>query len=332
MSLYNRTWNILELYIIIIHIIKDYINYRHWGSISYRMRNNPAETYLLSLQSKHSRETMKSLLNNAASAMSDGEDLYSIDWSCLDYKSILSYLDSLIQDEKAPSTINTYLSGLKGVAREAWREKLITVEDYQHIKEIRRIKGHRNASGRALDLSELNTMIDHCMTGEGPLAMRDAAMIALVYGAGLRRHEAVKLEIKDYRRRDETITVIGKGNKERTNPLNARVVDILECWLSERGHDEGPIFVRVYKGGKVTNFGLTPQTVYDVITKRYKEAGLRRLTPHDLRKTYATQLLENGEDLFVVQDLMGHSSVETTKIYDRRKNKTKAKAAKALPL
>ena len=69
-----------------------------------------------------------------------------------------------------------------------------------------------------------------------------------------------------------------------------------------------------------------------IVTKcNYKEAGLKRLTPHDLRRTFATKLLENGEDVFLVQDLMGHSSVETTKNYDRRDEKAKTKAAKALP-
>ena len=296
------------------------------------MRENPAEIYLLSLQSENSRLTMASLLSIVAGHMSDGDDLYSADWSKLSYKSVLVVMDELQNQDKTPSTLNTYLSAIKGVAKEAWRSKLIDVETYQHIKEIKRAKGKRNHSGRALELSELNSIIDHCMSQSGPLAMRDAAMIALAYGAGLRRHEAVSLTLADYSRQTGSITVIGKGNKERTNPLNDRVIDILECWLCERGPEEGAIFVRVYKGGRVSNAQLTPQTIYDVISRRCKEAGLRRLTPHDLRKTYATQLLENGEDLFVVQDLMGHSSVETTKIYDRRQNKVKAKAARALPL
>ena len=290
-----------------------------------------SEIYLLSLQSKQSRVTMGSLLNVISYKIQKKKEHQHVDWSVLHYELVLGLLNELSEQGKSPATINVYLSALKGVSKEAWRKKLINVETYQHIKEIKRIKGTRSIKGRALALDELNQLIDFCMQQEGVIAMRDAAVIALVYGAGLRRHEAAGLLLSDLDIDEGTIKVLGKGNKERLNALHDRNLDIIGVWLDERGFEPGPLFLRARKGNRLVNEPISGQTVYDIIIRRYQEAGLKRLTPHDLRRTFATKLLENGEDVFLVQDLMGHASVETTKNYDKRDEKAKTKAAKALP-
>ncbi len=290
-----------------------------------------SEIYLLSLQSKQSRITMASLLNVVAYKLQRKKLHTQVDWSKLNYETILAVISDLSANGKSPATVNVYLSALKGVAKEAWRKKQITVEDYQHIKEIKRIRGTRSTKGRALALEELNQLIDYCMMQDGVIAMRDAAVIALVYGAGLRRHEAAGLMLSDLDIEDATLRVLGKGNKERVNALHNRILEILDVWLLERGLEPGPLFQRARKGNRLINEPISGQTVYDIIIRRYKDAGLKRLTPHDLRRTFATKLLENGEDLFLVQDLMGHASVETTKNYDKRADTEKKKAAKALP-
>ena len=299
-------------------------------SLSFSLKT-PSEIYLLSLQSSQSRVTMNSLLNVVAYKLQQKKSHQQVDWSRLNYEQILELLSDLSAQGKSPATINVYLSALKGVAKEAWRKKLIDVETYQHIKEISRIRGSRSTKGRALELDELNELIDYCMQQEGVIAMRDAAVIALVYGAGLRRNEAAGLMLSDLDRNAGTIKVMGKGNKERINALHNRIIEIVEVYLEERLTAPGPLFLRARKGNKLINEPISGQTIYDIIVRRYKEAGLKRLTPHDLRRTYATKLLEGGEDVFLVQDLMGHSSVETTKNYDRRSEKARKKAAKALP-
>jgi|JQIA01.1.fsa_nt_gb Site-specific recombinase XerD len=300
-------------------------------SASFLKQQTASDVYLLSLQSKQSRVTMKSILNVLAYKLAKKNSHQAMDWSTLHYEKVLMLLSELSDEGKSPATINVYLSALKGVSKEAWRKKLISVETYQHIKEVRRIKGTRTLKGRALDLDELNTLIDHCMFQEGVIAMRDAAVISLTYGAGLRRHEAAGLMLSDFDAAQGTIKVLGKGNKERINSLHDKNLDIIQTWLDERGLAPGPLFLRARKGNRLVNEPISGQTIYDIIIRRYKEAGLKRLTPHDLRRTFATKLLENGEDVFLVQDLMGHSSVETTKNYDRRAESAKKKAAKALP-
>ncbi len=294
--------------------------------------HNPAEVYLSSLRSEQSRTGMRSLLRNSAAFFDEDETVETFDWAKLSFPDVYELLGDLLEEKKSPNTINTYLAAIKGVAREAWRLNQMSVENYQRIKDIRRIAGNRIDKGRALSSEELNAMLDHCMMEEGSIAMRDGCLIALVYSAGLRRHEACGLTVRAYSVKKKELSILGKGNKERINPLNDRVIDILETWLDERGRQNGPLFVRILRGGKITDKPITGQTVYDIIIRRYKETGLNRLTPHDLRRTFATNLLLNGEDLFVVQDLMGHASIETTKKYDKRGEQKKVRAGRALPL
>jgi len=295
-------------------------------------RHNPAEIYLVSLRSVKSRNGMKSLLSNVVLYLDEDATLDDFDWSLLSYPDVLRFLGWLLEEKKSPNTVNTYLSAIKGVSKEAWKLTIMEIDQYHRIKEIKRVRGSRIEKGRALDVEELNRMIDHCMAQEGPIAMRDACLIALVYSAGLRREEAAQLQLSAYKKSETKLVITGKGNKERINPLNDRVIDIVETWLEERGRDDGPLFVRIYKGGKITLLPITDKTVYNIIVRRYKECGLKRLTPHDLRRTFATMLLEQGEDLFVVQDLMGHASIETTKHYDKRDEHKKVTAGKMLPL
>lgn len=294
--------------------------------------DNPADIYLLSLQSKQSRIGMRSLLRNAVAFFDKKETIETFNWARLKYPDVSLFVNELLEKDKSPNTINTYLAAIKGVAREAWRLGQMSIENYHRIKELKRITGKRTDKGRALSSKELNTILDYCMMQDGPIAMRDGCLIALVYSAGLRRHEASELSIQSYSVSNRDLSIRGKGNKQRVNPLNDRVIDILETWLEERGRKDGPLFVRILKGGKVTDKPISGQTVYDIIIRRYKEAGLSRLTPHDLRRTFATNLLLNGEDLFVVQDLMGHASIETTKKYDKRGEKQKIYAGRSLPL
>lgn len=293
---------------------------------------NPAQRYIRSLESEQSRTAMTSLLNNVARYFDPEKTLAELDWSMLTADHVYKLRDRMNRQKKSPSTINCYLAALKGVAHQCWKMHLIDVESYQQIKDIKRSKGSRIAKGRALALDELNAMLDNCIAQEGPIAMRDGTLIALVYGAGLRRHEAVGIQLGDYSRDKATIQVVGKGNKERINALNDRVIDIIECWLDERGRHPGPLFNRIRRGGNITDQPISPQTVYEIIIRRYKEAGLERLTPHDLRRTYATNLLDSGTDIFIVQELMGHSHLNTTKTYDKRSDKEKTIAGKSLPL
>jgi len=144
-------------------------------------------------------------------------------------------------------------------------------------------------------------------------------MLAVILGCGLRRSEAVGLDLSDVVTTERALRVLGKGNKERLAYMPAGTWQRLKLWIDEvRGEKDGPLFTRIRRFDTLTNDRLTDQAVYHVLQVRQRQAGIAKCAPHDLRRTFATAMLDNGEDLITVKDAMGHASVTTTQQYDRR--------------
>ena len=220
---------------------------------------------------------------------------------------------------RATATVNTYLSALKGVAKEAWMLRLMDVESFQHIRAVRNLRGSRLPRGRALPPEEIRTLFGACEADKSSIGVRDAAMLAVILGCGLRRSEAVGLDFSDVVTHDRALRVLGKGNKERLAYMPAGTWQRLQMWTDQvRGEHPGPLFTRIRRFDTLTNDRLTDQAVYHVLQVRQRQAGIAKCAPHDLRRTFATAMLDNGEDLITVKDAMGHASVTTTQQYDRR--------------
>lgn len=153
-------------------------------------------------------------------------------------------------------------------------------------------------------------------------------------GCGLRRAEVVGLNIEHWCPKDNTFVFIGKGNKQRKVYLPISLNDIFLRWLDVRGMESGAIFPSIighgeYEAIKHQN-NMIASSVYRIVQRRAEKARVPSITPHDLRRTFATRMLDAGIDLFVLQQAMGHSNLAITARYDRRGDKAKAKAAKAL--
>ena len=288
----------------------------------------PTEIYLLSLQSKVSKTCMVSRFNIIADKLQGVSSHRELDWSKVNYVSVLSLIQSMTEEGKSPSTVNTYLSAIKGGANAAWKESVLSVEDYQRIKDVKRVKGVRSDKGISLTTQEVKALITTC---DGSVSsLRDSALLALTYSAGLRREEVAKLDISAIDMIEESVTIMGKGNKQVTNPINSSAVVVLQKWIKVRGKGKGGLFPRIRKGGNISTECISGQGVGDLVIKRAKTIGLVRLSSHDLRRSFCTNLLEAGEDLFTVSSLMRHASLSTTQIYDKRSNIVKKQAAKRL--
>jgi site-specific recombinase XerD len=145
-------------------------------------------------------------------------------------------------------------------------------------------------------------------------ATRDAAMAELAYGAGLRASEICGLRMDALRMAQREVTVIGKGRKTRTVVFGAPAAEALKAWLAARAsiaHGETrEVFVGPH-GRK-----LTTRSFQSIVSSRALSAGVkRRATPHTLRHSFATHLLDHGADLRVIQELLGHASLSTTQVY-----------------
>lgn len=279
---------------------------------------NPAQAYLLSLNSARSRQTMASFLDIVARMLGAGS-LTDCSWGSLRRHHIIGLLELLRDAGRAVATVNTYLSALKGVAREAWMLRLMDVESYQHILAVRQVRGSVLPRGRALRREEIRALFDVCGADRGSAGLRDAALLGIILGCGLRRSEAVALSYEDLLPAERAMRVLGKGNKERLAYVPEGAWQRLYLWTDQvRGEAPGPLFTRIRRHDDVTSDRLTDQAVYHILQVRQRQAGIEKCAPHDLRRTFATAMLDNGEDLITVKDAMGHASVTTTQKYDRR--------------
>lgn len=290
---------------------------------------NPAAVYLASL-SPGSRGTRRSALERAAAVLTDGRiPAGRLDWTAVRYQHVAA-LRSRLAETLAIATANAVLSAVRGVLREAWRLGLVTGDDYQKVAAVEPVRGSVLPRGRALDSRELASLLGACRGG-GTRGLRDAGVLAVLYGGGLRRAEAAGLDAGDYDRAEGRLTVRrGKGRRDRITYLAPAFCQRLNGWVAARGTRPGPLFCRVTPGGRVTAKRLSGQAVYDIVTKRREMAGVAHLSPHDLRRSCATHLLEAGADVGLVRDHLGHARVQTTLRYDRRGEGAKRAAAALL--
>lgn len=293
----------------------------------------PAAVYLSTL-SPGSRRTMKHGLDAIAHLLTGGSaDHLTLDWAALRYKHT-SAIRFFLGEKYAPATANKMLGALRRVLKEALLLDLISPTDYQKAIAIQDIKHSRELRGRALTKNEVARLIDEAKKDPNPvLGARDAALMAILRGGGLRREEAVNLELKDLNIADGSLRVRrGKGNKERTVYLPPLLLSLVEDWISVRGKTRGALLCHVRKGRQVILRSLTPQAVWLVLKNRARTAGVDDFSPHDFRRTFISELLDAGIDIVTVQQLAGHASPEQTSKYDRRKEETKRRAVQVLDL
>lgn len=170
----------------------------------------------------------------------------------------------------------------------------------------------------ALSQSDMRAVLDAALAtaGDGPLALRDVAMLELLYATGIRVSELTGLDIDDLDRVRRVVRVFGKGRKERMVPFGAPALVAVERWLAAGRQDvatiaSGPAVFVGARGGRIDQ-----RTVRRVVHERLAAVdGVADLGPHGLRHTAATHLLEGGADLRSVQEILGHASLGTTQIY-----------------
>lgn len=237
-----------------------------------------------------------------------------------------------LRDRYAASTTNKMLSALRQTLKMAWRLGQMSAEEYQAAADVENVRGDntvRAAAGREVTAPERMALFEACDADESPAGDRDAAIIAVLYACGLRRAEVAGLDAGDVDLEGSRLTIRGKGNKVRSVPVGA-AWQRLRAWTDIQDSDDGPLFVRVWRGGALSVQRLTPQGIYHILRKRADQAGVKPFTPHDLRRTYAGDLLDAGADISTVQQMMGHANTSTTAGYDRRGERVKQEAADML--
>ncbi|GAB4181742.1 MAG: site-specific tyrosine recombinase XerD [Wenzhouxiangellaceae bacterium] len=224
---------------------------------------------------------------------------------------IQRYLNSLLKRHLSVRSVSRRLSAMRQYYRWLVRQGVIPDNPCARIGTP---KAGRPLP-KALSESEVESLLS-APAGDDPLALRDRAMIEVLYACGLRVSELVSLNLTQISLRQGVVRVSGKGGKERLVPLGEAAIGAVQHYLTaarpelDAGHHSEALFVS-RRGG-----AMTRQAFWYMLRRRARDAGIEKsISPHMLRHSFATHLLNHGADLRVVQMLLGHSDLSTTQIY-----------------
>ena len=233
-------------------------------------------------------------------------------FSAVTKKEILLFLTKLHDEKLAASSISRMISALRKFHQYLLQEKVITANPIEDIK----LPKKKQRLPQSLSIKEVDQIID-TPDVKTTLGLRDRAILEVLYATGLRVSELVNLSLTDLHLELGFIQTIGKGNKERIIPLGEEAV----YWVEEYLATSRPFLA---KGRKETahlflNFhgkGFSRQGIWKNLNVIVRDAGIKKnVSPHVLRHSFATHILENGADLRIVQELLGHADISTTQIY-----------------
>jgi integrase/recombinase XerC len=231
----------------------------------------------------------------------------------VDVLAVRSFLAWLTRQGLGKRSQGRALSAVRSLFRFACREGTLEANPAQGVRTPKFPK----TLPRHLRPGEIETLVEAPEAGDGPLALRDRAILELLYATGVRVSELVGLDWRDIDLSSRVLRVMGKGSKERMVPFGRPAADALRAWLAvwegvrgARTGEEEPVFLN-FRGGR-----LSIRSVERVIDRWVEASALAKgVHPHTLRHTFATHLLENGADLRGIQELLGHASLSTTQKY-----------------
>jgi site-specific recombinase XerC len=203
---------------------------------------HPAAIYLASL-APGSRRTMRGALRTIARILTGETDELQVPWHLVDYAHA-TIVRTVLAERLAPATANRMLASLRGTLKAAFKLGVITADHYTRAAMIEPVRGSRIAKGRALSPGELRSLFEVCDATTAAGA-RDAGLLGLLYGLGLRRSEVVALDLECFDRSTGSLTVRGKGNRERKGWVTNGSFEAVEAWLACRGAEPGPLFFPV---------------------------------------------------------------------------------------
>lgn len=235
----------------------------------------------------------------------------------IEIEDVRAFINSLKRNHIASSSQARKLSALKSF------HKFLLLEKYVDINVAKMIANPKQEKKlpTVLSVEEIDKLLKS-LTTDTPIAIRDKAMIELTYTSGLRVSELINLKLSDYHPSMGFIDVFGKGNKERVVPVGEEAVYYLNLYLKEsrpklaKTNLNNYIFVNSRNGGPVSR-----QSFFEIIREKALLAGIDKpISPHKIRHSFASHLLEHGLDLRIIQELLGHEDISTTEIYTHINN------------
>jgi len=225
-------------------------------------------------------------------------------------EAINKYLKYLYERDLNKNSICRKLSSVRGLYNYLVKEEIITDNPLNFVTNPKKEK----YLPKFLNNSDMDKLLSICEDNT-PVEQRDSLIIELLYATGLRVSELVNIKIKDIDTKERVIKVLGKGSKERIVIYNNHTSEALKKYLNDGYHN----FNKKNSGYLILNKNgdkLSDRYIRNIIDKKIRKAGINtKISPHTLRHTFATDMLEQGADLVTVKELLGHESLNTTSIY-----------------
>ncbi len=225
---------------------------------------------------------------------------------------ILYHLQRLREQGKTARTVARHISSIRSFHQFLLREKIATTDPTVHLE----IPKQENKLPHVLSIEEIDALID-APDRSKPQGIRDTAMLELLYGSGMRISELIGLNIEDIHLTMGFVRVFGKGGKERIVPLGRGALQAVGKYLERARYELQGKYPKtealfISQRGK----RLTRQACWKLLKQHAQKANIKQtMTPHVLRHSFATHLIENGADLRAVQEMLGHADIATTQIY-----------------
>ena len=292
---------------------------------------NPLTLYLTRL-APSSQLTMRYVLQDAADRLGfEDINLEDIDWHLLQPEHVIALVAALREDGYAPNTSSLYVNAVRGVMNEAWRMSLISQDHLLKMRSVKAAPGTRLGQGRNLRRSLIRELMEVCAADPRPQGLRDAAVIGILYGSGMRKSESVNLDLTQINFEERSLCVTGKGNKALIKYAPAWAFEKLTAWLDfRRGQlkdgeqDDTFLFNRIRRGSHITRERITKHAIYYIARQRGEQVGVK-IMPHDFRRSFITRVIEE-HDLSIAQKLAHHSNIQTTASYDVRDDNERRRA------
>lgn len=291
---------------------------------------SPLALYLGRL-APNSRRSIQSQLNKVADIMEWPPDSAEDKFHLVDYPLACEIKVRLSEHGSSAKSINRAMSAIRNVVKVGVLMGLVSENQLIQLSAIKHQKAAQH-QGNPLNAKQVRDLFLHLSQNATAIGLRNQAIFALLLGAGLRRSELAALKVQDLALEEANLVVQkGKGNKRRTAFLPSWCIHHVHEWLEKRNNTKGYLFNPVNKSGRVNvKRPITTESVYLLVRDTTKQLGIGKVSPHDLRRTYITRLLEQDIDLNTVRMMAGHEDISTTVIYDKRDNKVMQKAAATL--
>ncbi|MET3576454.1 site-specific tyrosine recombinase XerD [Bhargavaea ullalensis] len=273
------------------------MDYIHFLKVERQLADNTVESY---------RRDLRGYLRHLA----ESTDAGSLDG--VSRQDIIEYLKVLEADGKSARTISRHISSIRSFHQFLVREQITTGDPTVQLD----LPKLEMKLPRVLSVEEVDALIS-APDRSKPTGVRDRAMLEMLYGTGMRVSECIGMNTGDVHLTMGFARVFGKGGKERIIPLGRTALDAVSVYLNEArpqllkgGRAQDALFVNA-RGGR-----LSRQGVWKLLNEHARTAGItKELTPHILRHSFATHLVENGADLRAIQEMLGHADISTTQIY-----------------